>query len=117
MLTIPQTDLPTHTIDPALVAHWIRRCQQFGGLLILALSWVYLSQLNAVATMGYELQAVKNENQRLLTQLEIKEIAQARPSSIYALRRSDQVHQMRYVGDDVEYINLADPSVAMLTPR
>ena len=88
---------------------WIVRVGM-GAIVVLAMA--YLMMLNALATLGFDLENLKGENLALKKQVEAWDIEIAIPSSLYALESLEEVQAMSRVQQKT-YLTIERDRVAM----
>lgn len=89
---------------------WIMR---IGIIVSILLGFAYLIMLNSLATMGFDLESLKQDGLVLQKEAEAWDIELAIPSSLYALESLEQVQQMSGI-EKKYYLEVYEGEVAML---
>lgn len=88
---------------------WIIR---FGIILSIVLGFWYLLLVNSLATRGFTLEEEKNKRASIIKDLEKWDIELTIPTSLYALKSSEQVQAMKTIKNK-DFLALKDGQVAM----
>lgn len=115
LLHRPQTcgdALPTVQQEALKIHRTFRWIMISGITLSLGLGFVYLILLNSLATKGFALESLKLERSNIQKELEQWDIAVAIPSSLYALKSSEQVQEMETI-EKRDFVFVREGKVAM----
>lgn len=108
-----------HETNPASKPQQVATLNAFGwivrvGVVVLvALALAYLMLLNALATLGFDLENLKAENLSYKKEMEKWDIEIAIPSSLYALESLESVQSMAKI-DRKTYLTIESDDVAMV---
>ena len=107
----PDSNTPAFSLEKKISAH-IKHFLVSVFILNVVLGVVYLMMLNALATQGFDMEALKAEQLKYQKEVEDIDISLAIPSSIYALESNEMVQAMVPITYK-QYLSLPADKVAM----